>query len=269
MKNCAYILVLLLAAADKAAAQLPFEAALSQDLSGFGAAIPEAVPEILLPEREPGGGAAGPFVFRAGEFPGFYDASRENREPYNIPEILRDIPGMWKEYGQLFRKVGSDLGMDPFALAAYCVFESYHEGRHTFNIRHLDGGAAGIASTQAGDVRGGLVPGLKTRIPRDLAAAKQALRANPEYGVRYLAAEFRAWYLGGDYFRGYYGDQMYNRLFGAVGFAGYRDLARTFPRVAYPGWSKPGAPKGNYGTQAQYVSRAHALYTAFRSADGR
>ena len=98
MKKFAYILVLLLAAADKAAAQLPFEAALSQDLSGFGAAIPGAAPEILLPGREPGGGAAGSFVFRAGEVPGFYDASRENREPYNIPEILRDIPGMWFEY---------------------------------------------------------------------------------------------------------------------------------------------------------------------------
>jgi len=268
MKRYAYMLVLLAAAAVNAGAQLSFEAALSQDLSGLGAAVPEAAPEIILPEQETRG-AAGPFIFRADDFPGYYDASRENREPYNIPEILRDIPGMWEDYGQLFRKVGSDLGMDPYALAAYCVFESYHEGRHTFNVRHLDGGASGIASTQAGDVRGGLVPGLKVRIPRDLGAAKQALRSNPEYGVRYLAAEFRAWYLGGDYFRNYYGDQMYNRLFGAAGFSGYRDLARTFPRVAYPGWSKPGQKKGNYGTQAQYVSRAHALYKAFRAADGQ
>lgn len=250
-----------------AGAQVAFEASLSADIASIS--VPSAVPEpmpVLTEERAPAG--SGPFVFQAERFPGFYDASGQNKEPYNIPQIVRDIPEMWKQYGPLFKKVGAAMGMDPYALASYCVFESYNEKTHTFNPRHLDDTAAGIASTQAGDVAGGLVPGLQVRIPRGVSQAKQVLRANPEYGLRYLAAEFKAWYYGGDHFRNYYGAELYRRIFGSSDFQGYRDLAVAFPRVALPGWRNPAQKKGNYGTQPQYVSRAYVLYKAFRSADG-
>jgi len=244
-----------------------FEASLAQDISSMQVDIPAAVPEISRTGPEGASAGAGAYVFQAESFPGFYNAASQNKDPYNIPEIVRDIPAMWRDYGVLFRKVGAAMEMDPYALASYCVFESYNEKKHTFNIRHLDGAAAGIASTQVNDVKGGLVPGLNVRLPRDPSRARQVLRDNPEYGLRYLAAEFKAWYLGGDYFRGYYGGELYRKIFGDSDFRGYRDLAKTFPRVALPGWRKPGESKGNYGTQPQYVSRAYVLYKAFSSAD--
>lgn len=213
--------------------------------------------------------SSGLYTFNAPGFPGFYDASSSNIDPYNIPEIVRDIPEMWKEFGPLFKKAGAAMEMDPYALAAYCVFESYNEKTHTFNPGHLDGTAAGIASTQAKDVNGGKIPGLDIRLPRDISGTKTVLRDNPEYGLRFLAAEFKAWYLGGDHFINYYGEELYRKIFGGGDFQGYRDLAKAFPRVALPGWKKPGERKGNYGTQAQYVSRAYVLYNAFRSADAK
>jgi len=207
------------------------------------------------------------YNFDAENFPGFYDARGQNKEPYNIPEILRDVPDLWKDQGALFKKVGAEMNMDPYALAAYCVFESYNEITHKFNTHHIDGVATGIASTQVTDVRGGKVPGLSVRLPRDISQAKTMLLKNPEYGLRFLAAEFKAWYYGGDFFKNYYGEEMYNRIFGEKNFQGYHDLAKTFPRVAVPGWTNPNKSMGNYGTQAQYVSRAYVLYNAFRSAD--
>ncbi len=245
-----------------------FESALLGNISDVDVPVPQTAPEAV---EQPGAAKSmGRLVtldFYAERFPDFYDARGQNKEPYNIPEILRDVPGMWKAQGALFKKVGAAMEMDPYALAAYCVFESYNENDHEFNVEYLDGAAAGIASTQATDVRGGKVPGLNARLPGDASKAKTVLRNNPEYGLRFLAAEFKAWYYGGDFFRNYYGDEMYNRLFADEYFQGYHDLAKSFPRVAVPGWTKPNKARRNYGTQAQYVSRAYALYNAFRAAD--
>ncbi|MCX5785078.1 MAG: hypothetical protein NTX59_05270 [Elusimicrobia bacterium] len=244
-----------------------FESALSGNISEVQVVMPPAAPEQVQTEAAPSFGRLVTYDFYAESFPGFYDARGQNKEPYNIPEILRDVPELWKAQGALFKKVGMAMEMDPYALASYCVFESYNEIDHEFNVNHLDGVAAGIASTQASDVLGGRVPGLSVRIPKQLSNAKTMLLNNPEYGLRFLAAEFKAWYYGGDFFRNYYGDEMFNRLFETEYFQGYHDLAKSFPRVAVPGWTKPNKARRNYGTQAQYVSRAYVLYNAFRAAD--
>lgn len=190
------------------------------------------------------------FPFNASSFPGFYDASREKGKTYNIPKILEDVPRMWASYGPTFKKVGAELGVDPYALAAYCVFESYNSRTGNYNPRMKDFApkynmyAAGIAATQAQYVKGTKVPGLQVRFPKDLLETAEVLRNNPEYGIRYLASQFK------------------------TAFGKTQDLAQAFPKVAYPAW-KPGASMGAYGTQAQYVSRAYVFYQAFRRADGR
>lgn len=189
------------------------------------------------------------FTFNASSFPGFYDASNDKSKAYNIAAIVKDKQNMWSSYGALFKKVGSELGMDPYALAAYCVFESYSSDKHNFNTRMVEheGGmcAAGIAATQAQDVMGTKVPGLNISLPNSTFKAAETLRANPEYGIRYLAKEFK----------GYYSKE--------------KDLAKAFPKVAYPNWKDPNKSLGNYGTQAQYVSRAFVFYNAFRAADNK
>ena len=248
-----------------------FDAGFPMDISSVQVDLPQPVPETVPDEDEKSGeaGGDGGFVFAAEEFPGYYNADGQNKDPYNMPEILRDIPAMWKEHGLVFKKVAVDRKMDPYALAAYCVFESYNEKTHRFNARHLDGVASGIASTQANDVKGGKVPGLDVRLPKSISETKTVLRNNPEYGIRFLAEEFKAWYYGGEYFLKYYGPELHRKLFGNTDFQGYRDLAKSFPRVALPGWTDAKKQKGNYGTQAQYVSRAYSLYKAFKTADGK
>ncbi|MFZ2957288.1 MAG: hypothetical protein WA705_10400 [Candidatus Ozemobacteraceae bacterium] len=190
------------------------------------------------------------FAFKAADFPGFYDASRDKSSAYNVPGILKDIPKMWKSYGSMFKKVGAELGVDPYALATFCIFESYNSLTHTYNPRMKDFApksnmyGAGIAATQAQDVKGTKVPGLSVSFPKDALGTAKVLWDKPEYAVRCLAAEFK----------GYYSNT--------------NDLAKTFPKVAFPNW-KPKASMGAYGTQAQYVSRAYVFYKAFRSADGK
>ncbi len=208
-------------------------------------AVPEpAVPDMPLP---PENKTPEIYNFNAEGFPGFYDASGDRR-PHNIPQILKDIPAMWALYGELFKKVGADRKMDPYALASFCIFESYNSDKHNFNPRmkqiKRNMYAAGIAGTQAQDVRGSRIPGLDKRFPRDLSQTIKVLRANPEYGIRCLAAEFRGFY------------------------SVYNDLAMAFPKVALPAWTNPNSRRGEYGTQAQFVSRAYVFYRAFRSADG-
>lgn len=189
------------------------------------------------------------YAFNATRFPGFYDAKSDRSRSYNIPQILKDIPAMWASYGRVFKRVGSELGVDPYALAASCVFESYSSSKHNFNPRMKDvaGGmyAAGIAATQAQDVKGTRVPGLKVVFPQSTERTAEVLRNNPEYAIRCLASEFKEAY------------------------AKTGDLAKTFPKVALPSWKNPKSPKGAYGTQAQYVSRAFVFYQAFRAADGK
>ncbi len=209
-----------------------------------------AITEDDLPNKSSNGTSnATTFTFNATSFPGFYDASNDKTSVYNIPAILKDTQNMWDSYGQLFKKVGAELDMDPYALATYCVFESYNSNTHNFNTRMKDfeGGmyAAGIAATQAQDVKGKKVPGLNVYLPNDTLKAAETLRDNPEYGIRYLAEEFK----------GYYSKE--------------KDLAKVFPKVAFPSWGDPNKSRGNYGTQAQYVSRAYVFYNAFRSVDGK
>lgn len=190
------------------------------------------------------------FDFKAATFPGFYDASRDKSNAYNVPAIVKDIPNMWKSYGSMFKKIGAELGVDPYALAAYCIFESYNSLTHTFNPRMKDFApkanmyGAGIAATQAQDVKGTKVPGLNVSFPKDNLGTAKLLWEKPEYAIRCLAVEFR---------------DSYKKT---------GDLAKTFPKVALPGW-KPKSSAGAYGTQAQYVSRAFVFYKAFRAADGR
>lgn len=185
--------------------------------------------------------------FNTRDFPGAYDASNDKTDIYNIPAIVKDIPGMWAEYGGLFKKIAAEFGTDPYALAAYCIFESYNCNTHTFNPRMRDQYktmyAAGIAATQAQDVKNSKIPGLNEKFPPTTEETADLLRSNPEYGLRVLASFFR-------------------EVYGRTG-----DLAKTFPKVAYPAWSNPGKSMGAYGTQAQYVSRAYVFYKAFRLAD--
>jgi hypothetical protein len=199
--------------------------------------------EKALKEAFSGGGD-----FDLAGVPGTYDASNDKTSVYNIPKIVGDAPAMWASYGDMFKKIGAELGVDPYALASYCVFESYNSNTHNFNPRMKDvaGGmyAAGIGATQAQDVKGQKVPGLEVYYPKSTLEAAEVLRGNPEYSIRSLADEFKR----------------------AV--AQTNDLAKAFPKVAYPNW-KPGTSKGAYGTQAQYVSRAKVFYDAFRSADGK
>ncbi|MGE3724357.1 MAG: hypothetical protein AB7I41_02310 [Candidatus Sericytochromatia bacterium] len=204
--------------------------------------------------------------FPAKQFPGFYPAGKDRSPAYHFDKILKDLPQIWarpwsgdlsvgkgkplssETYGELFKRIGAETGTDPFALATYCIFESYHSGRQTFNPRmqEIGGGmhAAGIAATQAQDWKGKKIPGTNQRFPATVKATASVLRAHPEYGLRCLAAEFK---------------QTYAKK--------GQDLARTFPGVAYPAWKNPAESKGNYGTQAQYVSRAFALYQGFQAAD--
>ncbi|PIQ27066.1 hypothetical protein COW36_14300 [bacterium (Candidatus Blackallbacteria) CG17_big_fil_post_rev_8_21_14_2_50_48_46] len=201
--------------------------------------------------------------FKAKSFPGFYPAGQDRSSAYHFAEIQKDLPAIWQRpwsqdlpqakthsgetYGQLFKRIGAEIGADPYALAAYCIFESYHSGKHSFNPRMQEIGkgmhAAGLAATQAQDWKGRQIPGLEKRFPTSTQATASLLRNHPEYSLRCLAAEFK---------------QTYQRK---------ADLAKTFPGVAYPAWGKPSISRGNYGTQAQYVSRAHVLYQGFRAAD--
>jgi hypothetical protein len=204
--------------------------------------------------------------FQAKQFPGFYPAGKDRSPAYHFEKILKDLPQIWERpwsgdlsagkgktpsqesYGELFKRIGAETGTDPFALAAYCIFESYHSGRQTFNPRmqEIGGGmhAAGIAATQAQDWKGKKIPGLNQRFPATIKATASVLRNHPEYSLRCLAAEFKQTYAN----KG-------------------QDLAKTFPGVAYPAWKNPAESKGNYGTQAQYVSRAFALYQGFQAAN--
>lgn len=204
--------------------------------------------------------------FPAQAFPGFYLANQDRSPAYHVDKILKDLPQIWERpwskdlpspsdksrsqetYGALFKRIAAETGTDPYALAAYCIFESYHSGRQSFNPRmqEIGGGmhAAGIAATQAQDWKGKKIPGTAQRFPNTIKATATVLRSHPEYGLRCLAAEFKSAY----------------RQKG-------QDLAKTFPSVAYPAWKNPAESKGNYGTQAQYVSRAFALYQGFAAAD--
>lgn len=187
--------------------------------------------------------------FNAQAFPGFYDARNDRTNYYNIPKILKDVPNMWAKFGDLFKKVGAAIGVDPYALAAYCVFESYNSDKGNFNPRMLDPQgdmvAAGIGGTQAQYLKGTKVPGLSVTYPPTTEATATCLRDNPEYSLRSLAVEFKE------------------------KIKTYGDIARAFPMVAYPAWkNNPSRSIGAYGTQAQYVSRAKAFYDAFRAADG-
>lgn len=206
--------------------------------------------------------------FQAKQFPGFYPAGKDKSPAYQFDKILKALPDIWNRpwnadlpaakgktpsqetYGELFKRIGAETGTDPYALAAYCIFESYHSGRQTFNPRmqEIAGGmyAAGIAATQAQDWKGKKIPGTNQNFPATIKGTASVLRENPEYGLRCLAAEFKSTYA-----------------------AKGQDLAKTFPGVAYPAWKNPAESKGNYGTQAQYVSRAFVLYQGFQAADRR
>jgi hypothetical protein len=200
----------------------------------------------------------------------FYDASTERTASYNFPKILEDVPAIWdrpvssdirrfyqtsavsvkpkETYGELFKRVGTELGVDPYALAAYCVFESYNSKTHTYNPHMTESArgmyAAGIAATQAQDWRGKTIPGLTKKFPARRDETIRVLRANPEYSLRCLAAEMKERYAENG-----------------------NDLAKAFPLTAYPAWGNPDRSRGNYGTQAQYVSRAYALYEEFKKTD--
>jgi hypothetical protein len=186
--------------------------------------------------------------FDAKAFPGFYDASTERAPAYDIAAIRKDAPQLWKAYGPMFKRVGAELGVDPYALAAYCVFESYNSKSHQYNPHMLDVArgmvGAGIAATQAQFWKGRAIPGAGKSFPRDTIRTAASLRSHPEYSVRVLATEFK-------------------QAYAAHG----QDLAKTFPYMAYPCWGDPRISRGNYGTQAQYVSRAYAFYQAFQAAD--
>lgn len=246
-----------------------FDAALLGNISDVQVPLPPPAPDAVYDKAAPVSGGPVLYEFRAKSFPDFYDARRQTKGEYNVPQILIDIPKMWKSYGALFKEIGMAMEMDPYAMAAYCVYESYNEKKHNFNPRHLDDTAAGLASTQVQHVKGGIIPGLKIRLPRSEEQSATLLRNNPGYSLRYLAAEFKAWYLGGDHFKKFYSERLYNKLFPG-GFDGYHDLAKSFPRVARPAWTDPDyVPNKEYGNQAQYVSRAYAFYNAFRAADAK
>lgn len=200
------------------------------------------------------------------------DGSGDTSSHYNIPRIIEDVPDIWdrvyaedirgefrdefvrtggregETFGELFTRIGIELDVDPLALATYSIFESYdirttEERSHgSFNphMRDVAGSmhAAGIAATQAQHVHGRQVPGLELHLPDSIDDASDMLRANPELGVRFLAEEFE--------FR----------------FSESGDLSEAMIRVAFPAWSE-GQSLIGYGTQAEYVSRAHAIYEAF------
>lgn len=188
--------------------------------------------------------------FDAPAFPGYYDARNERSSAYDVAAIRADVPKLWQAYGPLFKRIGAELGVDPYALAAYCVFESYNSKTHQYNPRMFEKArgmvAAGLAATQAQFWKGLKIPGLAKKFPRDTAHTAATLRSNPEYGIRVLATELK-------------------QAYAAHG----EDLAKAFPYVAYPAWGDPKIARGNYGTQAQYVSRAYAFYQAFKAADSK
>ena len=189
--------------------------------------------------------------FEVKKFPGFYDAKNDmpkivkiggvkKEVGYNVPQIREDIPRMWTQYGPMFKKVAAEQNMDPYALAAFCVFESYNDGPVTkrnprgrnFNpgMRDDPGGddpmGCGIAATQTKS-----------------GAACDRYRRNPEESMRALAKEFN------------------ERMSG-------NDIADTIWRVAVPGWGRaPEAIRGHYGNRIEYISRAHVFYEGFRAAD--
>jgi hypothetical protein len=222
----------------------PTRAALEKALAGERPTGPTAPTGPGTP------GAAPQYAFNAREFPGFYDASKDSDRIYNIAKMAKDAPKMWSEYGETFKKVGKELGVDPQALAAYCTFESYRGDWGTFNpnagARHGNMVAAGIAQTQAQDWAGREVPGLPgVRFPDSIEATAATLKANPEYSVRCLATIMKGKYDNNG-----------------------QDLAKAFPLTAFPSWGDPSIRRGAYGDQATYVSRAFVLYNAFRQADG-
>jgi hypothetical protein len=210
-------------------------------------------------------------VWNPQALPWFYDARFDVTKSFNFLEIIAAAPEIWRRpvgedirdrlrtnflrlggradetYGQLFTRIGEEMGVDPYAMAAACVFESYNSETSSFNPHMQDVAghmhAAGIAATQAQDVKGSQVPGLKLRLPQSRAAAATHLRSSPELSVRFFAAELRT----------------------ALRVDG--DLGRALVRVAVPDWRDPMRARGNYGTQAQYQSRLYALYQAFRAAE--
>jgi hypothetical protein len=205
-----------------------------------------AMGRTLLPDKKDPGPPVNAYSFNAKAFPGFYDAKNDmptidkktrRERGYNIPQIRKDIPRMWASYGAMFKKIGAAEGMDPYALAAFCVFESYNDAEpsrknprgRNFNPRMRDdvgGLGCGIAATQAKS-----------------EAECSRYRNDPELSARALAREFK--------------ERMSED----------KDLAKTIWRVAYPAWGDPSRARGNYGNMAQYVSRAYVLYEAFRAAD--
>jgi hypothetical protein len=222
-------------------------AALERAIAGERPAAPTGPTAPVTPGT---GGTAPQYTFNARAFPGFYDASNDGDRIYNIAKMAKDAPKMWAEYGETFKKVGQELGVDPQALAAYCCFESYRGDWGTFNpnasASHGRMVAAGIAQTQAQDWAGREVPGLPgVRFPGDVAGTAAMLKANPEYGIRCLATIMKEKYDNNG-----------------------QDLARAFPLTAYPSWGDPSIRRGAYGDQATYVSRAFVLYNAFREAEG-
>jgi hypothetical protein len=241
--------------------QLQKDFGISSDGKTYGPQTKAALERALAGERPgaatgtppagPGtGGTAPQYTFNARQFPGFYDASKDKDAVYNIEKIAKDAPKMWAEYGDVFKKVGKELGVDPQAMAAYCCFESYHSGRGTFNpnagARHGNMVAAGIAQTQAQNWAGKEVPGLSgVRFPDSIEGTAAMLKANPEYSIRCLATIMKGQYDKNG-----------------------QDLAKSFPLTAYPAWGDPSRRRGAYGDQATYVSRAFVLYNAFRQADG-
>lgn len=209
--------------------------------------------------------------FLADKFHKFYDAKTDRTRAYDFTQIRADLPGIWSRpvakdirktyhaaavtvkphetYGELFKRVGTEMGVDPYALASYCIFESYNSKAHSYNPEMAETGrgmyAAGIAATQAQDWKGQPIPGLPgKKFPVSRDATVKLLRANPEYSLRCLAAELKEKYK-------------------ATG----EDLAKAFPLTAYPAWGDPNKSRGNYGTQAEYVSRAYALYQEFKAID--
>jgi hypothetical protein len=205
--------------------------------------------------------------------------SRYKNEPekvaYDFPVIVQQAAAMWlrvywprdikgdylplfkqlggkerETWGELFKRVGRELGVDPYGLAAYCIFESYNSKTGSFNAHHKDSTAIGVGSTQVGEndtAAGKRVPGLAHFLPWSAQAAVMQLRAMPEFSVRFLAKEFLD--------RSREGQLNQN-------------LAEVLPAVAYPAWGNPTRVRGNYGNRNDYVRAARLLYEAFVRADG-
>jgi peptidoglycan hydrolase-like protein with peptidoglycan-binding domain len=127
-------------------------------------------------------GDAPTWTFGAEAFPGYRDARDE------VAGKLDAVPGVWKAWGPLFEAVGADLQVDPHALAAYCMFESFNESMDNLNPTAMNGVAGGIAQTQSQYWHGKQVPGLDVYFPDGQEETRDALRAHPEWSARCLAS---------------------------------------------------------------------------------